>query len=71
MGNAKQVVDDDRANASLNGQEAIRGVPALLLEHRWAIGLRDTAAEQGAYPVDDGWIGRDTLKAVELIPPDS
>jgi hypothetical protein len=47
------------------------GVLALLLEHRWAIGLRDTAAEQGAYPVDDGWIGRDALKAVGLIPQDS
>jgi hypothetical protein len=47
------------------------GVLALLLEHRWSIGLRDVAADQGAYAVDDGWIGRDTLREVGLLPRDS
>ncbi len=47
------------------------GVIALLVEHRWATQLRDVAAEQGAYPVDDGWIGRDALQDVRLMPQDS
>jgi hypothetical protein len=44
------------------------GVLAVLVEHRWATGLRDVAAEHGAYPVEAGWIGRDALKVVNLIP---
>lgn len=47
------------------------GVLAILLEHRWAAELRDTATEAGAYPVADGWMGRDALKGVKLIPQDS
>jgi hypothetical protein len=46
------------------------GVLALLIEHRWAVPLRDTVTEQGAYPVGDGWMGRDALRDVGLLPPD-
>ena len=46
------------------------GVIAVLLEHRWANSLRDVVMQQGAYPVDDGWMGRDALKVVDLIPQD-
>lgn len=49
-----------------NGSGAI----AVLLEHRWAVPLRDAVVDQGAYPVDDGWMGRDALKVVDLIPQD-
>jgi hypothetical protein len=44
------------------------GVLAILLEHRWAIALRDTAADVGAHPIADGWIGREALKDVHLLP---
>jgi hypothetical protein len=44
------------------------GVLAILLEHRWAVPLRDTAAEVGAYAIADGWIGREALKDVQLLP---
>jgi hypothetical protein len=47
------------------------GVLALLLEHRWAIPLRDTAAEAGAHAIADGWIGRDALMDVQLLPQDA
>jgi hypothetical protein len=47
------------------------GVLALLIEHRWAAELRDTAAAEGAYPVDDGWMGHDALRDVHLIANDS
>jgi hypothetical protein len=47
------------------------GVLAILLEHRWSIPLRDVATEEGVYAVADGWMGRDALKNVELIPQDS
>jgi hypothetical protein len=42
------------------------GVLAILLEHRWAIPLRDTAVENDAFPIADGWIGREALKDVQL-----
>ena len=47
------------------------GVLALLVEHRWATPLRDIATQEGVYAVDDGWVGRDGLKDVHLIPQDS
>jgi hypothetical protein len=47
------------------------GVLALLLEHQWAVGLRDTATQEGDYPLADGWMGRDALKTVQLIPQDA
>lgn len=47
------------------------GVLAILLEHQWAIPLRDIAAEQGVYPVADGWMGRDALQDVHLLPQDT
>ena len=42
-------------------------VLALLLEHRWAIGLCETAGDQGAFPVSTCWIGRALLKDVGLL----
>ncbi len=47
------------------------GVLALLIEHRWAIPLRDSVTEQGAFPVGDGWMGRDALRDLGLIASDS
>ena len=44
------------------------GVVAILLEHLWAVPLRNTVAHTGAYPVSDAWIGRDALKLIQLIP---
>lgn len=44
------------------------GAIALLLEHRWAIPLRDGASEANAYPVAEAWIGHEALKDVELVP---
>jgi hypothetical protein len=46
-------------------------VLALLLDHRWAIELREAAAEVGTHPVANGWIGRDILREVGLLPQDS
>jgi hypothetical protein len=43
-------------------------VLAILVEHRWAAALRDTAAEAGTHPVANGWIGQDTLKDLDLMP---
>ncbi|MEU7176570.1 hypothetical protein ABZ949_34485 [Micromonospora tulbaghiae] len=43
------------------------GVVALLLEHRWAIPLRDAVVNSEAFPVRDGWVGRRALQRLELI----
>lgn len=40
---------------------------ALLLEHCWAINLRETAADLSTYPLSNGWIGRPVLKSVGLL----
>lgn len=45
-------------------------VLAILVEHRWAAALRDTAADAGTHPVANGWIGQDILKELELVPQD-
>jgi hypothetical protein len=46
-------------------------VLVILIEHRWAAALRDTAAEVGTHAVANRWIGRDLLKELELMPRDS
>jgi hypothetical protein len=46
-------------------------VLALLLDHRWAIGLREAAADVGTHPVANGWIGHNMLMEVGLLPQDS
>ena len=45
-------------------------VLALLLEHRWAIPLRDAVRRADAFPVADVWLGREILRDVQLIAPD-
>lgn len=42
-------------------------VLAILVEHRWAAALRDTAASAGTHPVANGWIGQDMLLELQLI----
>ncbi len=37
---------------------------ALLLEHRWAVTLRDAVVETSAYPLADAWIGREGLREI-------
>jgi hypothetical protein len=46
-------------------------VLAILLEHRWAAAMRDTAAEIGTYAIANGWLGRDVLKELDLMPQDA
>lgn len=61
-------------NAVPDPQEAVplgSTVLALLLEHRWAIPLRDAVRDTDAYPVSDAWLGREILRDVRLIPEDA
>jgi hypothetical protein len=44
---------------------------ALLLEHRWAIPLRDSVVQATVRPLADAWIGREGLQELGLIPPDN
>ena len=46
-------------------------VLVILIEHRWAAPLRDTAAEVETHAVANRWIGRDLLKELKLMPQDS
>jgi uncharacterized membrane protein len=39
----------------------------LLLEHHWAVGLRDSIARAGGFRVSDGWISPLDLVAVGLV----
>lgn len=39
----------------------------ILLEHRWAIPLRDAVRGVGGYPVSDGWIHPEDLVAIGMI----
>jgi uncharacterized membrane protein len=39
----------------------------ILLEHRWAIPLRDAVRGSGGYPVSDGWIHPEDLVAIGMI----
>jgi hypothetical protein len=39
----------------------------LLLEHRWAIGLRDAVRGAGGYPISDGWVHPEDLVAVGML----
>ncbi|HXV57629.1 MAG TPA: hypothetical protein VD704_07165 [Gaiellaceae bacterium] len=39
----------------------------VLLEHRWAIPLRDAVRGAGGYPVADGWIHPEDLVAIGMI----
>ena len=39
----------------------------ILLEHRWAIPLRDAVRGAGGYPVSDGWIHPEDLVAIGMI----
>jgi hypothetical protein len=43
-------------------------VLVILVEHRWAAALRDTAGSAETHPVANGWIGQDMLKELELLP---
>jgi hypothetical protein len=42
-------------------------VLVLLLEHRWATPLWNAVRESTAFPVDDAWMGRESLKAAGLV----
>ncbi|WP_374536249.1 hypothetical protein [Micromonospora aurantiaca (nom. illeg.)] len=44
------------------------GAVILLLEHLWAVPLRDAVAESDAFPVTDAWIGRTALQDLNLMP---
>ncbi len=39
----------------------------ILLEHRWAIPLRDALRGAGGYPVSDGWIHPEDLVAIGMV----
>ena len=39
----------------------------LLVEHRWAVPLRDAVLHSSAEPVTDAWLGRAALESVGLI----
>ena len=39
----------------------------ILLEHRWAIPLRDAVRGAGGYPISDGWIHPEDLVAIGMI----
>jgi len=39
----------------------------ILLEHRWAIPLRDAVRGAGGFPISDGWIHPEDLVAVGMI----
>lgn len=47
------------------------GTVAILLEHRWAIPLRDAVLASDAFPVGDAWPGRVSQQQVGLIPTDA
>jgi uncharacterized membrane protein len=63
----QQVFDDDQvwyvADAIPNGTAA--GVA--LIEHRWAIPLRDAIARAGGIPLADEWIHATDLVAIGLV----
>jgi uncharacterized membrane protein len=42
----------------------------LLLEHRWAIPLRDAVRRANGYPVADGWVHPEDLVAIGMIAAD-
>jgi hypothetical protein len=58
---------DPRVTIPSNGSRVL----VLLIEHRWAAPLRDTAAEVETHAVATRWMGRDLLKELELMPRDS
>jgi uncharacterized membrane protein len=39
----------------------------LLLEHRWAIPLRDAVRRAGGFPISDGWVHPEDLVAVGML----
>jgi uncharacterized membrane protein len=39
----------------------------LLLEHRWAIPLRDAARRAGGFPISDGWVHPEDLVALGML----
>jgi hypothetical protein len=63
----QQVFDDDQvwyvADAIPNGTAA--GIA--LIEHRWAIPLRDAIARAGGIPLADEWIHATDLVAIGLV----
>lgn len=42
----------------------------ILLEHRWAIPLRDAVRGAGGFPISDGWIHPEDLVAIGMIAAD-
>ncbi|WP_148062120.1 hypothetical protein [Micromonospora aurantiaca] len=52
-----------------NAMEAGTGAIVLLLEHLWAIALRDAVVHSEAFPVSDAWIGRTALQQLNLLDP--
>ncbi|WP_346534353.1 hypothetical protein [Micromonospora sp. DPT] len=45
------------------------GAVILLLEHRWAIPLRDAIVHSDAFPIADAWVGRAALQTLSLAAP--
>jgi len=41
----------------------------ILLEHRWAAGLRHAVARVGGYPVAGAWLGADAVEELDLPAP--
>jgi uncharacterized membrane protein len=62
-----QLVDDDDVIQLAEDLPNDSAAAVLLLEHRWAIPLRDALRQQGGFPIADGWVHPEDLVAVGLI----
>jgi len=62
-----QLVDDDDVFQLAEDLPNDSAAAVLLLEHRWAIPLRDALRQQGGFPIADGWVHPEDLVAIGLI----
>jgi uncharacterized membrane protein len=65
-----QLVDDDDVMNVAEDMPNDSAAAVLLLEHRWAIPIRDAVRRAGGYPVADGWVHPEDLVAIGLLAAD-
>lgn len=65
-----QLVDDDEARNIIEEIPNDSAAALILLEHRWAIPLRDAVRNANGFAVADGWIHPEDLVAVGMLAAD-
>jgi uncharacterized membrane protein len=65
-----QLVDDEDVLKVAEDIPEDSAAAVLLLEHRWAIPLRDAIRKVGGFPVADGWVRPEDLVLVGLLAAD-